>query len=145
MSELIDNTIQLVEKFNDSIRSDLSSKNIDNSGEASNSIRIESTKNSVTSLGVDYLYYLDQGRGAGKFPPVDEIVKWVATKAVSISPYLVGRKIAREGTEIFKDKSRGIQLDQKRKILLDEINQNAAKWAAADVLVLIKQSNKKLK
>ncbi|NIV13657.1 MAG: hypothetical protein GWN62_20965, partial [Aliifodinibius sp.] len=75
MSELIDNTVRLVEEFNQQIRSDLNSKGIDNTGEASRSMRIEveqiGTKVNIRSLGIDYMYYLDQGRAPGKFPPKD--------------------------------------------------------------------------
>ena len=148
MSVLIDNTIKLVEKFNDEIRSDLSSKGIDNTREASNSMRIEvkvqGTKINIISSGIDYMYYLDKGRRPGKFPPVSVIEDWVANKPVEINPYLVGRKIAREGTAIFRDSSKGIELDKKRKALLDELNREAPKWAKQDLLIKIKTGNKKL-
>lgn len=145
MSELIDNTVKLVEGFNDDIKSDLSSKNIDNRGIASNSLRIETTKNSVKSIGVFYLTFLDKGRGPGKFPPPEVIAGWAATKPVEINPYLIGRKIAREGTEIFKNPSKGILLDQKRDKLAKAINENAPKWVKDDLLILIKAGNKKIK
>jgi len=144
MSELLTNTVKVVEKFNDEVRNDLSSKGIDNTREASNSIRIEVDENrkSVKSVGIGYLYYLDKGRAPGKFPPPDVIEAWTTSKPVEISPYLVGRKIAREGTEIFKNSSKGIELDKKRKSLLDELNREAPKWAKQDLLVKMKGINK---
>ena len=145
MSELIENTVLLVENFNDEIRSDLSSKGLDNSGQAANSIRIVTTKNSVTSFGVDYLFYLDKGRGPGKFPPPETIKKWVESKPVPVHPFVIGRKIAREGTEIFKDNSKGIELDVKREELTKKIKQNAPLWAKNDILKQIRVLNQKIK
>jgi len=144
MSELLYNTEKLVEQFNQSIRDDLSSKGIDNTQEAANSMRIEvnERKNSVTSYGIFYMYYLDKGRAPGRFPPVDVITEWAVNKPVEISPYLIGRKIAREGTEIFKNSSKGIELDKKRKALLDELNREAPRWAKQDLLVKMKGINK---
>ena len=149
MTELIKNTELLIERFNDNVKDDLSSKGIDNTREASNSLRVETTiqKNlvSIKSVGVDYLYYLDQGRKPGKFPPVDVIEQWVATKPVEIDPYLVGRKIAREGTEIYKDRTKGIRLTIKRQYLSREIKEKAPKWAKKDLLIQIKNRTQKIK
>ncbi len=60
----------------------------------------------------DYWQYLERGRGPGKFPPVDKIKEWIEVKPVNLTPlsngktpsveqvsFLIGRKIANEGTE----------------------------------------------
>lgn len=146
MSELIQNTVKIVEEFNNRVKQDLSSKGIDNSRKASDSIHIETkqsgTSINIQSLGIDYLYYLDKGRGPGKFPPRDTIENWTISKPVDIPPFLVGRKISREGTEIYKDQSKGIQLTEKRKEVLKEIKQDAPKWAKQDLLIKLKGINK---
>lgn len=58
----------------------------------------------------DYWKWVENGRKAGKFPPVDVIKKWITIKPViprgkngklpteNQLAYLIGRKIAREGT-----------------------------------------------
>ena len=58
----------------------------------------------------DYWKWVENGRKAGKFPPVDAIKKWITIKPViprgkngkvpteNQLSYLIGRKIAREGT-----------------------------------------------
>lgn len=58
----------------------------------------------------DYYKWVENGRKAGKFPPVDAIKKWITIKPViprgkngkvpteNQLSYLIGRKIAREGT-----------------------------------------------
>jgi len=64
----------------------------------------------------DYYYYVENGRGAGKFPPVDKILEWIRVKPILPYPdsrgklptenqlaYLIGRKIANEGFEGTKD------------------------------------------
>ena len=60
----------------------------------------------------DYWQFLENGRGPGKFPPVDKIKEWIEVKPVNPTPlsngktpsveqlsFLIGRKIAYEGTE----------------------------------------------
>ena len=58
--------------------------------------------------GADHVYFLEYGRGAGGFPPLDRIKLWCEQKGLfngvekqyqknSIA-YLVGRKIAQSGT-----------------------------------------------
>lgn len=58
----------------------------------------------------DYWKYAEYGRGPGKFPPVDAILKWVEYKRLAPSTrgtamstkqiaYVVSRKIALEGTQ----------------------------------------------
>lgn len=59
----------------------------------------------------DYWTYVENGRGPGKFPPVDKIEEWVERKPVQPYPdvngrtptvqqlsFLIGRKIAEQGT-----------------------------------------------
>lgn len=51
------------------------------------------------------LYYIEEGRGSGKFPPTPKIEDWVKRKITTDLPrvkeltFLIGRKIAEEGTE----------------------------------------------
>lgn len=60
----------------------------------------------------DYWKYVEKGRGAGKFPPLSKIQQWISAKPVIPRPlangklptekqlaFLIGRKIAEEGTE----------------------------------------------
>ena len=59
----------------------------------------------------DYWKYVEDGRGPGKFPPLDRIEEWITIKPVAPYPdaqgkvpsnkqlaFLIGRKIAEEGT-----------------------------------------------
>lgn len=60
----------------------------------------------------DYWKYVEEGRKPGKFPPLDKIEEWIRIKPVAPYPdargrvpsnsqlaFLIGRKIAEEGTE----------------------------------------------
>lgn len=60
----------------------------------------------------DYWKYVEEGRGAGKFPPPDKILEWIRVKPILPTPlangklpteqqlaFLIGRKIANEGFE----------------------------------------------
>lgn len=60
----------------------------------------------------EYWYYVENGRKAGKFPPVGNIMRWIKMKPVLPRPlkngklptekqlaFLIGRKIAEEGTQ----------------------------------------------
>lgn len=71
-----------------------------------------------------HLKYLIYGRGPGKFPPPDAMVEWVADNPAALDrakevykyiteqslAFLIGRKIAREGTDIYTGKKPGIDL-----------------------------------
>lgn len=61
--------------------------------------------------GEDYTVQLSEGRAPGKFPPLEDIEAWVESKGLaaidneistSSLAYLIARKIAREGTEYYK-------------------------------------------
>lgn len=99
------------------IRKRLSDMNINNTGTASRSLNVKATDIKLEIKGLRYIGALDKGRSPGRFPPVDVIRDWVAQK-LGISgnennsiAYLIGRKIANEGTSIYKDKSKGIELE----------------------------------
>lgn len=67
---------------------------------------------SVKIAMADYGKYVENGRGPGKYPPIDKIQEWVEVKPISITPDMNGRtpsvrqvafaiskKIAEEGTQ----------------------------------------------
>lgn len=89
------------------------------------SFRISATNTYGDLFAADYFKYLITGRGPGKFPPPVKMLEWVQSnpdvlaraKQVYASitekglAFLVGRKIAREGTDIYKGKKKGIDLE----------------------------------
>jgi len=74
---------------------------------------LENKTTGLTGLlvGSHYTEYLVNGRPPGKYPPIDIIKEWISVKPIQIIgeritvsslAFLIARKIAREGTEIFK-------------------------------------------
>ena len=70
--------------------------------------------------GVDYTYYLVNGRNPGSFPPVDAIMKWIDEKPINFDEteisknslaYLIGRKIATEGIKVPSERNDGNLLE----------------------------------
>jgi hypothetical protein len=116
------------------IQATLAAKNLDATGEASISLEV----NGSQLLGNDYLYYLDKGRAPGKFPPT--MYGWVNNKlGLSGSEakqvdFLVRRKISREGTEIFKNKSKGLELNQLIEEMLEDLTKELPDEVAVEAL-----------
>lgn len=86
------------------------------SGDLLNNIEYEITRGDFTyTIYVkmkDYWYYVENGRKAGKMPPIDNILRWITVKPVLPRPnakgklptpqqlaFLIARKIGEEGTE----------------------------------------------
>lgn len=70
----------------------------------------------------DYWKYVEEGRGAGKFPPVDKILEWIRVKPILPYPdsrgklptekqlaFLISRKISEVGTTGSHDLERTLQ------------------------------------
>ena len=90
------------------------------SGDLLNNIEYEITRGDFTyTIYVkmkDYWYYVENGRKAGKWPPIDNILNWIKIKPVLPHPnaegklptpqqlaFLIARKIGKEGTEGTQD------------------------------------------
>lgn len=89
-----------------------------------NQLRFEVDEISGTLYAPDYFKYLIYGRGPGKFPPPEKMTDFVDSNPEILDRarqvlrkitaqqlgFLIGRKIAREGTDIFSGKRLGIDL-----------------------------------
>lgn len=90
------------------------------SGDLLNNIEYEITRGDFTyTIYVkmrDYWYFVENGRKAGKWPPIDNILNWIRVKPVLPRPnakgklptpqqlaFLIARKIGEEGTEGTQD------------------------------------------
>ena len=81
------------------------------SGQCADSLEVKTTSTKAELWGIDYTEYLIDGRGPGKFPPIASIEQWIKDKGISFIEsqisisslaFLIARKIAREGTQYFK-------------------------------------------
>lgn len=85
---------------------------------------VKATEKKAELFAPDWFQYMIFGRGPGKQPPPDKMLGWVeknpdiyrAAKQVykyiteKGLAYIIGRKIAREGTDIWKGTRKGIDL-----------------------------------
>ena len=106
--------------FNEEVKNRLKAKNLNNTLELFNSLRVEKTENGAASIGLEYIEFLDRGRRpGGKMAPKKEIFDWVKSKmgiendkdAERIT-FFIRRKQVAEGSSIFQDKTKGLQLTE---------------------------------
>ena len=107
---------RLADRFIEIARENILNNGSNASGELGDSlekiVEIGEDSFSVKISLADYWYYVEHGRGPGKFPPPPAIQNWIEVKPVTPVPgvdgrtptvqqlsFLIGRKIAREGTE----------------------------------------------
>ena len=70
-----------------------------------------------TITGEPYTRFLEEGRGAGGFPPIDVIARRIQDKGITSDipirslAFLIARKIAREGTDYFQRGGTGLVTD----------------------------------
>ena len=98
----------------DVYRNKMDQAGYDKNGELYNFKEIVEYKGNLFELSVsvpDYWQYAEYGRRSGKFPPPDEILKWIQFKRIVPSShsgkipttsqlvYLISRKIALKGTQ----------------------------------------------
>jgi hypothetical protein len=89
-----------------------------------------SKKNNIDLLTADYILFLIEGRGPGGFPPPGNIEQWIREKGIVPEgitikqlAYLIGRKIAQLGTDIYEGRAPGIPLDAILAQAYDNISQ----------------------
>jgi hypothetical protein len=120
------------------------------------SFRFEADETSGTMYAADYFQYILFGRGPGKAPPVDAMRAWVEKNPDSLEAakqrfkyitanglaYIIGQKIAREGTDIFTGKKPAIDflgvMDKNMEVLLKSIAHNEAFNVATSLRSAIK-------
>lgn len=114
-----ENTINILQEYGDKFVA-LYKQNLENSGRIATGNLINSIQTRIetsdTSLILyinleDYYQYVENGRSAGSFPPVDKIKEWIQAKPIlpreengklpteEQLAFLIGRKIQREGFE----------------------------------------------
>lgn len=114
-NHLLEALDRYADRFIEIARENLTSNDTNASGELYDSlekiVEVGEDAFSVKISLADYWYYVEHGRGPGKFPPPPAIKNWIEIKPVNPLPgvngktptveqlsFLIGRKIAREGT-----------------------------------------------
>jgi len=81
-------------------------------------MRVEANNIEGNLFAPDWIQYMIYGRGPGKQPPPDRMLSWVKSNPEFLNSdisekslaFLIGRKIGREGTDIFQGKRKGLDL-----------------------------------
>lgn len=120
------------------------------------SLRFEADAQSAALYAPDYFKYLIYGRGPGKQPPPPAMLSWVQANPDAMDraravfkyiteeglAYIIGRKIGREGTDIFLGKRPGIDLlgvmEKNMPDLLKELAKNEVVKIATDLRSAVK-------
>lgn len=116
------------------------------------SFRVEVNGDSGKLLAADHFKYLVQGRGPGKFPPPDKMLEFVQNNPqvywdaqrvfANITEqglaFIIGRKIAREGTDIFTGKKQGINLQGAIEAPKEDFLKRLAYYKTLDIVNRIK-------
>jgi len=113
--EVIAKYLQRVSK---DIKADQKQKKLVASGNSLNShVIIMGTKNRNSLIASSYYPFIVEGRGPGKFPPPDKIMDWLIEKKIQPRDenmslkslaFLIGRKMAKEGSQIHRGDREGI-------------------------------------
>jgi hypothetical protein len=116
-------------------------------------VRSEIGKYTAVLTGLDYSVQLEVGRKAGKFPPLEDIRKWIiekgvfaeALRSITISSlaFLIARKIANQGWK--RERFGGVNLisevvtDERLQKIIDEVGTTEAVRASNEILKLINE------
>ncbi len=137
------------EELIEEIQNRMSQKNLNASGKASDSLKAEASDTLLEIKGNRYIGALNKGRKPGKFPPPDEILKWIKNK-LNISDaeklvYPISKKIAEKGTNIFMDNSLGIELNTIEEIGVKKIKKQVSFVILKDLKTKIHDLTKEIK
>lgn len=120
--------------------------NLENSGRRASGNLITSVNTKVDVDGTlfeielqleEYWKYVEEGRGAGGFPPVSKILEWIRVKPILPYPdrngklptenqlaFLIGRKIANEGFEGSNDLENTMEEVDYEEIITDALDKD---------------------
>ena len=112
------------DKFVQGLQKQFDVLGLNDTGAASAALSSKVVGNKLQIEGLLRTVVLASGRKPGKFPPMEPIRAWVRRKLnveeseVDGVAFVIARKIAREGTDIFTGKAKGLQVE----MLIAEIN-----------------------
>lgn len=113
-----------LEKFIIEIKETLSSKKLDDTKKLSDSLVINNDKAVYWIEGEDYIQYLNRGRSPGQTPPpIAPLIEWCKRKAPDVNPYALQKKMAKDGSVIFRKPENGLELEKRTKEFVDKLEE----------------------
>jgi hypothetical protein len=125
------------------------------SGRFERELEVDVRSNEVSFRGVlsgaHYTYQLVNGRRPGRMPPVDAIRQWIRDKRIQLDnisegslAYLIARKIAREGTDYFKqggtDLVSSVVTEDRMSSIVDRVAREVNVIISDSILTTMKES-----
>jgi len=100
-----DGLILVAEFLVEKIRAELLAQDHNASGDLISSIRYMVTENQIIIIANDYAKYLETGTSAGRWVPIDALIRWIEQKGIASgerevknAAFAIQRAIFREGT-----------------------------------------------
>ena len=146
MATIKEVVLEALEDFNKSIVSTMQDKNMDHTGAASSSIRIEDNGHILKSFGIYYIEYLNRGSAPWDNPEnfaklgyiLDKVTNWAADNGVN--PYAVAKVIAEQGSRIYRNRELGLKLEDKKTQLEEELNKLLPTFVKNDIILKLNKS-----
>lgn len=136
---------ELLDKVRKAYIEDQQAKGIRSSGKSADSLKIEAGTTSGTLTGVMYFRQQRDGRKPGKFPPISAILDWIRAKGIQpiditerSLAFLIARKIARQGTDIYQGKREGLDPDEQIEKFVEEFRKNIVSNFRTEVVKSLK-------
>lgn len=125
------------------------------SGDFEKELQILINGNKLSILGAKHTYFMEEGRKAGRFPPINSIINWIEVKSglpaiFKEKPkqyaFLIARNIANEGIKVPNKYNKGRVasliidefLEKDLEIMLKEIGVSIAERIQSDLIQVFK-------
>lgn len=134
MSDLFNMVKEEVERTNEQIRQAMPR----DEGKAASSLHVEIAGNKINSVGLSYIEYLDRGSAPWADPSKYRSLGFILEKngwsdRHNINAYAAAFVIAHEGSQIYKGRKQGIELNDKLLQLKERIKQNIPKFVKTQI------------
>lgn len=113
-------------------------------GKTGNNIKIILKKRSGS---LDFPKYFStmvegEGRRPGSYPPIQEIMGWIASRNLELNPYAVAKKMAEKGNAVYRGAREGVDVSEEVKAHQKEFKRRVAEVYKGMIKNKIKQLKK---
>lgn len=139
---------KFLKRISDAYVNDQIGKGIFASGRSASSLKEVTEPTGGKLFGRAYFHFQKFGRRPGKFPPIDAILNWIKDKGIRSDipekslAYLIARKIARLGTDIFRGRRRGLNVEDEILEARKELAVNIGQIAKEQLIEKLKQAGR---